>query len=494
MPDGYSPIPCEDTDYLFTQPQKIKEMYHSEVLRSRFTMVHSQKELKQQLVDHSANIYQFDDINNIQFIIPLTTKPSNLGIYVQPEEGLNFTLIRKFTVKPTHQFETEDQCANEIEYLLKMLTNWNYTITNAGNFFQHIGMTLTTQHTDLLMQQAQCLSFPSISLDAALTQRLVDELDIQCLSNYLKVLLSTFDVAGHAFNFCAITMNPNKMYGENGGSELEWFGRYQYKLSSNTDDVMVAYNDQIQIDASNEYHIDLVAKHNSLQIQTIKPLAIQPSTSFVDNLVLTDDKIVFTLHADSVNGVHRKAILNAIYLMVYQDEIDSEATMTESDGVIYQFDDINHVRFIVPFGTTSQYAHVFVKPKANFDFVFIKRLHVQRREDITNKIDYLLTALKSYDLTITNPKQFYEYVGVMMQPSDTPDVQKSMQLYAPTVMGTRITCLHRLVHELELTELSNALRAFDSKMECVGMFKAFNCNILQIVSNSECDEKAFLAQ
>eukprot|EP01083_Nonionella_stella_P259033 884752_1 len=168
--------------------------------------------------------------------------------------------------------------------------------------------------------------------------------------------------------------------------------------------------------------------------------------------------------------------------------------MTESDGVIYQFDDINHVRFIVPFGTTSQYAHVFVKPKANFDFVFIKRLHVQRREDITNKIDYLLTALKSYDLTITNPKQFYEYVGVMMQPSDTPDVQKSMQLYAPTVMGTRITCLHRLVHELELTELSDALRAFDSKMECVGMFKAFNCNILQIVSNSECDEKEFLAQ
>eukprot|EP01083_Nonionella_stella_P093267 261312_1 len=360
MPDGYSPIPCEDTDYLFTQPQKIKEMYHSEVLRSRFTMVHSQKELKQQLVDHSANIYQFDDINNIQFIIPLTTKPSNLGIYVQPEEGLNFTLIRKFTVKPTHQFETEDQCANEIEYLLKMLTNWNYTITNAGNFFQHIGMTLTTQHTDLLMQQAQCLSFPSISLDAALTQRLVDELDIQCLSNYLKVLLSTFDVAGHAFNFCAITMNPNKMYGENGGSELEWFGRYQYKLSSNTDDVMVAYNDQIQIDASNEYHIDLVAKHNSLQIQTIKPLAIQPSTSFVDNLVLTDDKIVFTLHADSVNGVHRKAILNAIYLMVYQDEIDSEATMTESDGVIYQFDDINQLRFIIPFDTETQHAHLYV--------------------------------------------------------------------------------------------------------------------------------------
>eukprot|EP01083_Nonionella_stella_P062696 163036_1 len=99
--------------------------------------------------------------------------------------------------------------------------------------------------------------------------------------------------------------------------------------------------------------------------------------------------------------------------------------MTESDGVIYQFDDINHVRFIIPFGTTSQYAHVFVKPKANFDFVFIKRLHVQRREDITNKIDYLLTVLKCYDLPITNPKQFHEWVGVTIQPSDISDIQQA---------------------------------------------------------------------
>eukprot|EP01083_Nonionella_stella_P093265 261309_1 len=360
IPTGHSPIPCVDRNCLFIQSQNMLRMYNSDVLSSKYTMVHTEKALKPQLEDQSANIYQFDDIDDICFIVPLIREPENVGIYVQPQAGFNFTLIRTFRVNPNHQFKTEDQCSNEIEYLLKTLNNWKHTITNPVTFIEHVGVTLTAKHTDVLTQQAKDLSFPSMPLGATLTQRLVSELDIQCLSNYLKVLLSTFDVAGHAFNFCAITMNPNKMYGENGGSELEWFGRYQYKLSSNTDDVMVAYNDQIQIDASNEYHIDLVAKHNSLQIQTIKPLAIQPSTSFVDNLVLTDDKIVFTLHADSVNGVHRKAILNAIYLMVYQDEIDSEATMTESDGVIYQFDDINQLRFIIPFDTETQHAHLYV--------------------------------------------------------------------------------------------------------------------------------------
>eukprot|EP01083_Nonionella_stella_P190026 703992_1 len=487
IPTGHSPIPCVDRNCLFIQSQNMLRMYNSDVLSSKYTMVHTEKALKPQLEDQSANIYQFDDIDDICFIVPLIREPENVGIYVQPQAGFNFTLIRTFRVNPNHQFKTEDQCSNEIEYLLKTLNNWKHTITNPVTFIEHVGVTLTAKHTDVLTQQAKDLSFPSMPLGATLTQRLVSELDIQCLSNYLKVLLSTFDVVGHAFGFCAIRMNPNQNYGDCDGSELEWFERYEYKLSNNGDDVTFAYNDQLHIDPSNEYHVDLVAEH-SLQIQTIKPSATPSSTSFVDNLVSTDNRIIFALNPQNVNTVYHHAISNATYLLVYQDEIDPKATMTESDGVIYRFDDINHLRFIVPFDTGSKYAHLYVKPKENFDFICIKRLQLQKRAVIVNEIDYFLIALKEYDLNITNPNQFYECIGVNIQTSDIPQLQQSTHLYAPTALDPRTTCLHRLVQEFKLTGLSNILHVFDSKMECVATIKSFNCSILR-VSNSEYEEK-----
>eukprot|EP01083_Nonionella_stella_P113903 336256_1 len=231
IPTGYSPIHCEDRNYLFTQSQKIQ--HQSEMLSSKYAVLHTETDSKQQLVDHSANIYQFDEIEHVQFIIPFIRKPANLGVYVQPKEGFKFMLIRKFRAKPIATLTTENQFYNEIGYLLTTLNHWKYQITNPSNFLQHVGVSLTENHADLLMQQAKSLSFPLIPLDAALTQRLVEELDIQCLSNYLKVLLSTFDVVGHAFDFCAIKMNPNPIYGDIDGSQLEWFERYQYKLRSN---------------------------------------------------------------------------------------------------------------------------------------------------------------------------------------------------------------------------------------------------------------------
>eukprot|EP01083_Nonionella_stella_P219380 785927_1 len=491
IPTGYSPIHCEDRNYLFTQSQKIQ--HQSEMLSSKYAVLHTETDSKQQLVDHSANIYQFDEIEHVQFIIPFIRKPANLGVYVQPKEGFKFMLIRKFRAKPIATLTTENQFYNEIGYLLTTLNHWKYQITNPSNFLQHVGVSLTENHADLLMQQAKSLSFPLIPLDAALTQRLVEELDIQCLSNYLKVLLSTFDVVGHAFDFCAIKMNPNPIYGDIDGSQLEWFERYQYKLRSNRDDVVFSYNDQLHIESSNEYHIALVANH-ALQIQTIHPLAISSSTSFVDNLVSTDDKTVFALRADNVDEVYHDEILNTTYLMVAQKNMDHKAHVTESDGVVYQFDDINQLRFIIPFDTETQHAHLYVKPKANFDFVLIKKFDEEMRQDITNKIDYVLTVLKDYDLKITNRDQFYECIGVTVQKTDIRDIQQSKLLYASTVLGARTTCLQRLVQELKVTELSNMLCVFELKMECVDNCKSFNCSIFQIVSNSGYEQKDLFSQ
>eukprot|EP01083_Nonionella_stella_P062698 163038_1 len=168
--------------------------------------------------------------------------------------------------------------------------------------------------------------------------------------------------------------------------------------------------------------------------------------------------------------------------------------MTESDGVIYQFDDINQLRFIIPFDTETQHAHLYVKPKANFDFVLIKKFDEEMRQDITNKIDYVLTVLKDYDLKITNRDQFYECIGVTVQKTDIRDIQQSKLLYASTVLGARTTCLQRLVQELKVTELSNMLCVFELKMECVDNCKSFNCSIFQIVSNSGYEQKDLFSQ
>eukprot|EP01083_Nonionella_stella_P115634 343033_1 len=206
-------------------------------------------------------------------------------------------------------------------------------------------------------------------------------------------------------------------------------------------------------------------------LQLVKPLSVICSICFMDNLLSTDDKMVFTLHAHNVDCIHHNVILNATYLMVFQDEIDHKATMTENDGIIYHFDDINHVRFLIPFNTESQYAHLYVKSKGNFDFVFVKRLQIEKRNDITNEIDYLLIALKRFDVKITNPKQFgcdVERLIPQMIQNRTPDLFTFCDKYDST---KRI--LDRLYEEFDAQMLLSHRTILSTKFQCVHTSKAF---------------------
>eukprot|EP01083_Nonionella_stella_P115633 343029_1 len=206
-------------------------------------------------------------------------------------------------------------------------------------------------------------------------------------------------------------------------------------------------------------------------LQLIKPLSVICSMYFMDYLVPTDDNMFFTLHAHNMDCIHHNAILNATYLMVVQDEIDHTAKMTESDGIIYQFDDINHMRFVVPFGTVSQYAHLYVKSKTSFDFVFVKRLQIEKRNDITNEIDYLLIALKRFDVKITNPKQFgcdVERLIPQMIQNRTPDLFTFCDKYDST---KRI--LDRLYEEFDAQMLLSHRTILSTKFQCVHTSKAF---------------------
>eukprot|EP01083_Nonionella_stella_P190028 703996_1 len=206
-------------------------------------------------------------------------------------------------------------------------------------------------------------------------------------------------------------------------------------------------------------------------LQLIKPLSVICSMYFMDYLVPTDDNMFFTLHAHNVDCIHHNAILNATYLMVFQDEIDHKATMMESDGIIYQFDDINHMRFVIPFGTVSQYAHLYVKSKTSFDFVFVKRLQIEKRDDITNEIDYLLIALKRFDVKITNPKQFgcdVERLIPQMIQNPTADLFTFCDKYDST---KRI--LDRLYEEFDAQMLLSHRTILSTKFQCVHASKAF---------------------
>eukprot|EP01084_Bolivina_argentea_P017310 32336_1 len=74
-------------------------------------------------------------------------------------------------------------------------------------------------------------------------------------------------------------------------------------------------------------------------------------------------------------------------------------------------------------------------------------------DDINNNVDHLLYSLKSYKKKIVNKKRFYRILGIFWKDSWLSIIKNHEILCNETSMGPSITVMHRLINELNVTEL-----------------------------------------
>eukprot|EP01084_Bolivina_argentea_P114906 204468_1 len=126
---------------------KINEKYHQHILKCKYALLcnATENQIKPaKMIKDDHYIYEFDNVDHVQLLMPFQTDVHGIGLYVQPQNQFDFVLFKKFY--PKYSLKTQ-QNYNEINYLLNVLQNHPNKIQSAADFFKKIGF----KRTDLLV-------------------------------------------------------------------------------------------------------------------------------------------------------------------------------------------------------------------------------------------------------------------------------------------------------------------------------------------------------
>ena len=126
--------------------------------------------------DH--RIYQFANLATLHFIVPFTSTPQSLAIYVQFEDHYNFVLFKTFDIDSMG----DDTATDEIAYLLSLLGYYRYPIQGSTSFFENTGLVLSEDHIEILKARDSLLGHQGMEL----LNVLVGQLDVTELSPLLQ--------------------------------------------------------------------------------------------------------------------------------------------------------------------------------------------------------------------------------------------------------------------------------------------------------------------
>eukprot|EP01084_Bolivina_argentea_P246370 412326_1 len=101
--------------------------YYEEILDSKYALICDENSSNiYELKNEEIEMYQFDDMNSIKFIVPqfhAVNKLDMVSIYIKPKNNYSFTLLKTFKIKNDLQYESVDK--KQLEHIFEVLMRWN---------------------------------------------------------------------------------------------------------------------------------------------------------------------------------------------------------------------------------------------------------------------------------------------------------------------------------------------------------------------------------
>eukprot|EP01084_Bolivina_argentea_P202201 345539_1 len=180
----------EDAQIIILNSKKVNKKHYKAILSSKYSIICTKNALIDEIKTHSSNIYEFNDIDDINFVIPYIPGTTTCGVYVQPKHGLNYVLIQTFSLEDRQQNEDA-----KIDYLLNVLKSWN-SKTNTQAFFERIGFSIESNHIPLIDQKVNQLKDIDIMINKLNITQLLFNFNLPLFCNALEiqnVVLTTFN-------------------------------------------------------------------------------------------------------------------------------------------------------------------------------------------------------------------------------------------------------------------------------------------------------------
>eukprot|EP01084_Bolivina_argentea_P028501 52974_1 len=130
--------------------------------------------------------------------------------------------------------------------------------------------------------------------------------------------------------------------------------------------------------------------------------------------------------------------------------LDGTETMADvSNYRIMKFSQIKEVAIMTPFN--QKRCCLYVKFPETKSFVLYKRFKLKKKFGDQDKIEHFLQSLIHYPSVIKDSKRFFDEIGVdcIFDSKEIETIKTSSLVVHSTVLGKKVTVLHRLVNEFQ---------------------------------------------
>eukprot|EP01084_Bolivina_argentea_P284169 486919_1 len=313
--------------------QLIDPSYHENILNSKFVLLrqvsqntHTHTQHTFQSIIHGGNyLYQFNNINQIKFIIPFL-RNHKLNLYVQIKNASHFVFLKTFELKNT---------TNRIDFILQNVKK--HPINNATDFFAKMGCKISDDILTIQSLQANNKLYKPTEYDPKrkVLDVLFEDLHLKQLSSSYTILSSKFDnLSIHkAFNRCSFTIKINHRYLDK--YNLKCLENTQYTVECDSKNSVYSYLDIVTINRewikkkkSCKIYVrnkDIFPKLDYIELQNINLEQIDTkhwSSDFQTSLRLKSHNVIVT-YPGLLNQQYRQEILNCKFILLYEDSDSS---------------------------------------------------------------------------------------------------------------------------------------------------------------------------
>eukprot|EP01084_Bolivina_argentea_P253504 425850_1 len=266
---------------------------------------------------------QYDNVSDLEFIIPYAANAKIASLYVQPSPECDYTLIKSFTIKNPIKI---DGINARINYILNILVSYKQRI-NKEIFYQQIGIYFEEEWIDIIKQHL----FISITSKLErlekiqILKRLVFELEIDVFKPVLKLYSTQLQCLPlNLMNRCLFRVNDEVKYADFSYTTYKdgTDGNIPSKIRlSDDEELIICKDDKIlcQILVENEKLFGF--KHDLLlqQISTADECFKQCTTSFMEELHIDIKPFVIGEQIKCRNKMHNK-LSDASVVKIYDNE------------------------------------------------------------------------------------------------------------------------------------------------------------------------------
>eukprot|EP01084_Bolivina_argentea_P116724 207343_1 len=314
--------------------------YHSQILEARYVLICDEninaKQLSADEMYAKHFIYQFQSIQDICFIIPFKLKMGSVKLYAQVSYSTDFVFIKKYDVIVPI---TKDNRKSRIDYLLKILQIYKVTIQNRKEFYQKIGVILKDSDSAFIKNNNMFYKPTLYDPTKMICTRLVEELNVNGLSQQYNLLNARFSV--HSLPvFGCVVLNPLKYHEAHS----------EYKIVVDSDDEKIAVETAFTADKgisfkpTNSTASYTVFVKNKYVFGTKQYFPLQQiHESFVNyadfpsKLKIVENKVI-VLDSHNFDEMDIAEILSARYVLVCDNDVVKEQSK-------YKFDTVDDIYF-----------------------------------------------------------------------------------------------------------------------------------------------------